>query len=236
MLKVIYGKDREKGRARFRTAREELAKKYKEERLVVEGEVSDGFLDTIASSQGLFGDATLFVFDSVFDKKDEQEMLLAHANDLISSPNYFFILEPALEKKIADELKDAGVDIEECVGKKADTRPDFNIFSLGDSLGARNKKELWVLYQEALGNGLSGEEISGTLFWAVKNIALMKNAKSGDDCGLSPFVAKKSRGFATKYSEEEIIGLSRSLVTMYHEAHRGGEPMEIAIERFILNL
>lgn len=236
MLKVIYGKDREKGRARFRATREELGKKYKEERLVMEGEVSDGFLDTITSSQGLFGDVTLFVFDSVFDKKDEQEMLLAHASELVSSPNYFLILETSLEKSIADGLKEAGVEMEECVAKKADYRPDFNIFSLGDALGARNKKELWVLYQEALDNGLSSEEISGTLFWAVKNIALMKNAKPGDDCGMSPFAAKKARGFATKYSEEEIENLSRSLVTIYHEAHRGGEPMEIALERFILAL
>lgn len=236
MLHVIYGKDREKGRARFRAAREELSKKYKEERLVVEGEVSDGFLDTIASSQGLFGDVTLFVFDSVFDKKVEQEILLAHAQDLIASPNFFLILEPLLEKSVADGLKEIGVETEECAGKKVDTRPDFNIFSLGDAVGQRNKKELWVLYQEALGAGLSSEEISGTLFWAVKNIALMKNAKPGDDCGMSPFVAKKARGFATKYSEEEIQNLSRSIVTLYHEAHRGGEPMEIALERFILAL
>jgi len=236
MLHIIYGKDREKARARFRAAREELGKKYTDDRLVVEGEVSDGFLDTIASSQGLFGDATLFVFDCVFDKKNEQEALLAHAGGLVSSANYFLILEPLLEKSIADEIKNAGGIMDECAAKKADFRPDFNIFSLGDALGARNKKELWVLYQEALSNGLSAEEISGTLFWAVKNIALMKTAKTGDDCGLSPFVAKKSRGFAEKYSEEEIVDLSRSLVTMYHEAHRGGEPMEIALERFILNL
>ncbi|MFA5997157.1 MAG: hypothetical protein WC791_01565 [Candidatus Paceibacterota bacterium] len=236
MLHIIYGKDREKGRVKFRALRDSLGKKYTEERLVVEGEVSDGFLDTVAVSQGLFGGVTLFVFDSVFDKKAEQEMLLAHAEELSASSNYFLILEPLLEKSIADGLKDAGVEIEECVGKKVDSRPDFNIFSLSDALGARNKKELWVLYQEALGNGLSAEEISGTLFWAVKNIALMKNAKQGDDCGVSPFVAKKTRGYAANYSEEEIVKLSRALVTMYHEAHRGGEPMEIAIERFVLSL
>lgn len=236
MLQVIYGKDREKGRARFRAAREALGKKYKEERLVLEGEVSDGFLDTIAVSQGLFGDVTLFVFDSVFDKKVEQEILLAHAADLSSSTNYFLVLEPSLEKSIADGLREAGIEIEECAGKKVDYRPDFNIFSLGDALGQRNKKDLWVLYQEALNNRLSAEEISGTLFWAVKNLALMKNAKPGDDCGLSPFVAKKTRGFASNFSQEEIVKMSRALVMMYHEAHRGGEPMEIALERFILSL
>ncbi|MCK9345130.1 MAG: hypothetical protein M0P64_03355 [Candidatus Pacebacteria bacterium] len=237
MLHIIYGNDREKGRAKFRALLTQQSHALGAEvRHVLEGEMSDGFLDTLAASQGLFGDTTLFVFDCVFDKKAEQEMLLAHVESLKESPNFFLVFEPLLEKSVAGGLKDANVEVEECVAKKAGYNPDFNIFSLGDALGARNKKELWVLYQEALDNGLSAEEISGTLFWAVKNIALMKNAKPGDDCGMSPYVAKKARGFATKYSDEEIVNLSRSLTTMYHEAHRGGEPMEVALERFILEL
>ena len=36
---------------------------------------------------------------------------------------------------------------------------EFNIFSLTDAVGARNKKEAWVLYQKALLAGVSAEEI-----------------------------------------------------------------------------
>lgn len=236
MLHIIYGKDREKGRVRFRALQAELGKEYGEDRAVLEGEISSEVLHSFAASQGLFGNKTLFVFDCVFDKKGEQEVLLAHANELRLSPNSFLVFEPELDKKIADEIKNTKAEVEEYAGKKNDTRPEFNIFSLGDALGKRNKKELWVLYQGALTAGLEPEEICGTLFWAVKNIALMKNAKSGDDCGLSPFVAPKARAFAKNYSEAEIANLSHTLVTVYHEAHRGGEPMDIALERFILSL
>ena len=236
MLYVIYGKDREKGRARFRALREELGKKCGEERVLLEGEVSKELMHEMAATQGLFGGENLFVFDCVFDKKDEQEVLLAHANELRLSPNFFLVFEPELDRKIADEIKITKAEVEEFLLRKTDTRPEFNIFSLGDALGKRNKKELWVLYQEAQSHGLSPEEISGTLFWAVKNLALMINAKAGDDAGMSPFVAKKSRGFAENYTQEEIKNLSRSLVTIYHEAHRGGEPMDVALERFILCL
>lgn len=236
MLHIIYGKDREKGRARFRVLRKELCKKCGDERSVLDGEMTDGLLEASASSQGLFGNTTLFVFDGVFEKKAEQEMLGARARELALSPNSFLIFEPALEKSTVATLKDAGATLEEFAAGKVDTRPAFNIFSLGDALGKRNKKELWVLYQGALAAGLEPEEICGTLFWAVKNIALMKQAKSGDDCGLSPFVAPKARGFAKNYSQEEITGLSRALIVCYHEAHRGGEPMAIALERFILGL
>src|SRR3989338_9379821 len=236
MLYVIHGKDREKGRIRFRALREEMRKKIKEEHVILDGEISEEFLRGLSSSQGLFGDTALFVFDCVFDKMGEQETLLAHARDLMSSPNSFLVFEPSLEKSIADGLKDARAITEEFAPKKVDTRPDFNIFSLGDTLGKRNKKELWVLYQEALASGLSSEEICGTLFLEVKNLALIKNAKPGDDKGMSTFVAKKSRSFALNYTREEIINLSRALITIYHEDHRGGEPMNIALERFILNI
>ena len=236
MLYVIYGKDREKGRARFRALREELGKKCGEERSILEGELSNELLHSFAASQGLFGNTSLFVFDCLFDKKAEQEVLLAHANELRLSPNFFLVFEPELDKKIGDEIKATKAEVEEFALKKEDTRPEFNIFSLGDALGKRNKKELWVLYQEATSAGLSSEEISGTLFWAVKNLALMKNAKNGDDAGMSPFVAKKSREFAKNYTQEEIKNLSHSLVTIYHEAHRGGEPMDVALERFILSI
>ncbi len=236
MLYIIYGTDREKGRTRFRVLRDSLIKKVGDERVVMEGEVTKGFFETSASSRGLFGGATLFVFDCVFDKKNEQEVLLAEAKALAESANSFLVFEPSLEKGIAEEISTVATKAEEYVAPKADYRPDFNIFSLGDALGKRNKKELWVLYQGAVEAGLSFEEISGTLFWSVKNIALMKNTRAGDDAGLNPFVAKKARGFAANYTMEEIAGLSGSLSSIYHEAHRGGEPMEIALEKFVLSL
>jgi hypothetical protein len=236
MLYIIYGTDREKGRAQFRVMREKLLQKSGEERVVTEGETTDGFLCMAEPSQGLFGGVTLFVFDSVLEKKAEQEVVCAHAEALTLSPNNFLIFEPAFEKDMVTELTSVATEATHYAEKKADYKPDFNIFSLGDALGKRNKKELWVLYQGAVGAGISGEEICGTLFWAVKNIALMKNAKPSDDAGMNPFVAKKSREFAKNYTEKEIVDLSRALSSIYHEAHRGGESMEIALERFILSL
>jgi len=237
MLHIIYGNDREKGRARFRELLNQQTHVLGAEvRHVLESELSKELLHSFAASQGLFGNTSFFIFDCLFDKKAEQEVLLAHANELRLSSNSFLIFEPELDKKIAEEIRITQAEVEEYVSKKIDTRPDFNIFSLGDALGKRNKKELWVLYQEALMSGLSGEELCNTLFWTVKNIALMKNAKTDDNCGLNPFVASKTRSFAKNYTQEEIAKLSRSLVTIYHEDHRGGEPMDISLERFILSL
>lgn len=236
MLHIIYGNDRENIRAQLNAAREVMREKCNDERLLREGEVSDDFLSETASSAGLFGEKTLFVFDNVLDKKDEQELVAAHAEDLGTSSNYFLVCEPGFEKTLLSDLEFDGVSTQECVAVKGGYNPVFNIFSLGDALGRRNKKDLWTLYQGARDAGLEPEEISGTLFWAVKNMALMKDAPVGTLCGLNPFVAKKTREFANNYTREEISNLSRMLITAYHEAHRGGEPMDIALERFALSL
>lgn len=236
MLHLIYGNDRENIRAQFHAAREVMRGKCDDESLVREGEVLDEFLSEVASSVGLFGEKTLFIFDNILDKKEEQELVTTHAPELGASPNYFLVCESAFDKKLAEGLEGEGVNTQECVAIRGNTRPDFNIFYLGDALGRRSKKELWSLYQEARNSGLDPEEICGTLFWAVKNLALMKDAPIGTLCGLNPFVAKKTREFANNYTREEIKNLSRTLITAYHEAHRGGEPMDIALERFALSI
>ncbi|OIO30215.1 hypothetical protein AUJ77_03715 [Candidatus Nomurabacteria bacterium CG1_02_43_90] len=236
MLHIIYGNERGKSRARFRVLRNEALKKCGTEYVVQEGSISHSFFEEATASQGLFGETTLFVFDNVFFLKEDQEILKGNIDALVASPNHFLIFELEFNKETITDLIKTPAILEEYSAKKPDTRPAFNVFSLGDALGKRNKKDLWVLYQGAITAGFEPEEICNTLFWAVKNMALMKDTPVGKDRGVSHFVASKARGFAKNYSQKEIEDLSRTLVTSYHEAHRGGEPMEVALERFILTL
>lgn len=236
MLYFIYGNDRTKGLKHFQKLRDSISTGEMNVVTVEESGVLAEALDEMIFTRGLFGETTLFIIDSILEEKEKQDIIISHAEAVARSANHFLIFEPMFAKDLAGEVAAYAAETFEYVLPKGDTRPAFNIFSLGDALGNRSKKDLWVLYQKAVSSGLSSEEICGTLLWSVKNMALMKNTKQGDDAGLNPFVAKKSRGFASKYTAEEIVGLSRALVRAYHEAHRGGEPMEIALERFILSL
>lgn len=235
MLYIIHGNDRQKGRAQFAKIRGTLSAHGENVVVVPEGSVSKETLSGQAVTRGLFGEVSVFVLDGVLEKKEDQE-IVAHAVSLLAeSPNHFLVFEPVLIKELADEARTSASEMIECSVKKGDDRLAFNIFSLGDALGERNKKELWVRYQQAVLSGLESEEVCNTLFWTVKNMVLMKT--SPDDVGeLNPFVAKKSRSFAKNYEVKELAELSRALVTLYHEGHRGGESMNIALERFILRL
>ncbi|MDD5152554.1 MAG: hypothetical protein PHS95_00930 [Candidatus Pacebacteria bacterium] len=236
MIYLIYGNDRAKGLAKFQSIREKLVKNGTQVETIKEGSISGAMLDEIGTARGLFDKSTLFIFESILEKKTEQELLASYAEVLEKSANSFLVFEPSFDKELVKEVSKYVTEIIECSAKKFDARPAFNIFSLGDALGKRNKKELWVLFQQAVSAGATPEEIAGTLFWSVKNMALIKMAEPRDDAGLNPFVAKKTRTFAKNYSEKEIADLSRNLMALYHEAHRGGEPMNIALEKFILSL
>ena len=57
-----------------------------------------------------------------------------------------------------------------------------------------------------------------------------------NELGLHPFVVKKAIGFTKNFSQEELEELSRKLVTIYHDARRGGDELPVALEKFVLSL
>lgn len=235
MLYFFYGTDRVKLRAQFQKMREKFSAQGVAIEVIPEGGVTRAVLDGAITTRGLFGETTLFVLDGVLEKKDEQEIISSRAAELASSSNIFLVIEPSPLKECVTALCEHAVESFEFALTKQKSWPAFNIFSLGDALGKRNKKDLWVLYQQALGNNMSPEEISGTLFWSIKNMTLMKTMTGGGDAGLSPTVAPKARSAAKNYSLEELHAMSRSLVHAYHEGHRGGD-MAVELEEFILKL
>lgn len=236
MLYVIYGNNRDQGLKHAQVLRDGFLNKGAVLEVVEEEKISDEWLEEALSSAGLFGERSIFVLQGVLEKKENQDIFISKKENLKNSGNVFLILEPSFSKKTAEEFEGCAEEVKEFAVSKNEDKPEFNIFSLGDALGGRNKKELWILYQRAVVAGLRDEEISGTLFWSIKNIALIKSVDGKTDAGINPYVAKKARLFAKNYTNDEIKNISQTLSRAYHEAHRGGEPMGIALEKFILSL
>src|SRR3989344_8188381 len=81
------------------------------------------------------------------------------------------IHEEFYEKNLFGEIANVSFKIEEeenLIGPKA--RADFNIFALTDAIGARKKRDAWVLYQKALAAGMAPEEIFFKLVWQAKTM------------------------------------------------------------------
>ncbi len=197
--------------------------------------ISEDTLGELIASQGLFEKKVVALFKNILAKTDLKKEILKRVSDFKDSQNIFVWIEkditPAEEKALTEAAEKSIISQSE-----KQTKPEFNIFSLTESFGQRNKIKLWTLLLDALAQGKAAEEIHGTLFWQAKAILLAKLEKTADDAGLKPFSYTKAKGFGKNFSDEEIKIVIKKLVQMYHEAHLGNTNFELALEDFALSI
>jgi DNA polymerase III delta subunit len=235
MLYVIYGTDRDK----ILTAQRGLLTRLKTENPGIdvfslsEENYTSEELERYVSSAGLFNQKHIVTLLDLLEDEDYGESVVGNLAVMADSENYFIIREGKLSVKTAKACMEHADECMEFALPKGSEEKPFSVFSLADSLGNRDKKNLWILYQEALREGLSAEEIHGLLTWQMKT--LVQIAK-GATAGLKPFVLGKGKRFLSNYKGDEATEKLFELTVMYHEARRGGLELPLALERFILGL
>ncbi len=183
-------------------------------------------LAAMASTQTLTGETFAFLIRSAFfagkseegeeespKAKDFQDGLLEIAGGLAQSPHTFVFDEEKLPVKIARALEEAGAKIE--LLEKPEKKEEFNVFGLADALAKRDRKTLWLLLIKALRTGLAPENIAGVLAWKART--MLASARTPGD-------------------REWLQKVSRDLVVMYHDAHRGAGELGLLLEKFVLNV
>ena len=116
------------------------------------------------------------------------------------------------------------------------SRTEFNIFTLTDALGARDKKQAWVLYQKALAAGFSAEEIFFKIIWQVKSMLIALRTKNVGETDMKAFPYSKAKRFLKNFKPGELEKLSEDLVIDYQCARRGEIEIEMVIEKVLLSL
>lgn len=113
---------------------------------------------------------------------------------------------------------------------------EFNIFVLTDAIGARRKKEAWVLYQKALSAGVSAEEVFFKLVWIVKSMILASCTSKFSETDMKEFPYNKAKSFLKNFKPGELEKLSENLIIGYHQARRGEGEVETLVEKTLLGL
>lgn len=199
--------------------------------------ISEDFLRDRVSAQSLFGEVVardITLFDTPSERVGALDALVAYADALAQSNDVFVVIEQKLLAAPAKVLKAHAEKFVEVKDVAEGER--FNVFALSDALARRDKKALWVLFQQAMHAGISAEELVGTLLWQIKSARLAARTATAEEAGLKPFVYTKAKRALAKFTSEEIDALSRNLITIYHDARLGKRDMDIALERFVLAL
>ncbi len=180
--------------------------------ILSQAETSKEKIFEYAGSFSLFGGSPIIVVENLIKEKvinlSDEEL-----STLKDSKTTFVFFE---EKVLASDLKKFKkyVAVEDFTTSVIKQIPKMNVFGVADAYARRDKIGTWVLYREAVSQGVTPEEISGIIFWKIKTMLL-----SG-----------------TKFfSPSELKKRSSELVTLYHRSHKGECDFTIGLEQFILN-
>lgn len=247
MIYFYYGTDAESARKKAKVTIDSLLAKKPDATLVKIGEeeLTDTRITELASGQALFSNKYIVHFSKTFDNKENKELILKNIKEIAQSENIFIFTEGKTDKASLAKIEKNAEKAEEFVkAEKALTKKQalalkgekVDFFEFTDALGKRDKKGLWVLYQDALAEQVPAEEIHGMFFWETKSMLLAKKCKTAEEAGMKPYPFGKARDSARNYKDGELESILEELVNMYHEAHRGNIDFHVALEKFILEL
>lgn len=232
MLYVVFGNDA----VGVRTKAHELITRLSEGRgvLSVTGETySHGMLSDLAGSVSLFSQEDVVILDSPSENPAMFEEVTDNAELIGESENTFVLIEGGLlspeKKKLEKHAKDM-------IEVKRPESERFNAFALADAFVRRDKRSLWLLLVRAREEGLSNEEIIGTLYWQVKMLRLAERTKSAEEAGQKPFVYQKAKRALASFKTGELDVISRDLLSIYHDGHLGKRDIDLALEHWVLTL
>lgn len=172
---------------------------------------------SLAATDSLFGEPRAYRLQNVFALPEESglngDSIVGMAKDIAASPHMFILEEEKLLVGPKRALEKAGAKIVETAA--ATKKEPFNVFALGGALGKRDRKQLWLLLMSAFEGGVAPENIAGILAWKARTM-----------CASAHSAPEK----------KEWAAISRKLVVMYHDSHRGAGDLALLLERFALTL
>lgn len=232
MLNIFFGNDTVKVRQH---AFDYLDKEKGSANLILidNDNYESGVLHSISGEVSLFGDKYFYVLDNWSANTLAYEELIDHLPVLKQSSHIFVVIEGTLlaaEKKKLEKFADR---FEEY---KAEAGRSFNSFSLADAFAKRDRKLLWLLWNEALLSGSAPEELAGIIWWQIKTLRLAQLCQSADAAGLKEFPFSKAKRALANFKEGELEKFSRDLLTLIHESRLGKFELPLALERWILKV
>ncbi len=209
-------------------------------------------LEELSRSNTLFGGKVVVVFNRIFDDKNVSRTILENLDSYVASQNIFIFYEEEIDKEILDLIKEKAKKVQ-----KFDLPPSkgmeagkfnkreyggYNPFLICDAVGEKNKKKAWLIFQDALLEGVPAEEIFWKIWWQAKTMLAIKISSETDaknlekETGFHPFVIKKNLSFLKNFSFKELDDFSWKLVELYHNARRGLADFEIGLEKILINI
>lgn len=230
----VYGDDSVARKATLESLMDPFIKKGYQK--IVFDDVSFNEQDFLVSisSDDLFGTSRVIVLDGGLSDATIRAFLEKHGEFLKSAQNPIFFTEGSFLKKDFPSFAKLFTGVHECKKKTVESKK-FNVFPLVDAIVQKNKKEAWLLFQDAMSEEVTVEEIYNLLFWQYKIVLLTLSGKSAGELGLAPFVFTKAKKYSQLYTQKDVRQKLFSTILMFQDS-RFNKEGEMRLEQFILSL
>lgn len=232
MLLVYYGNDMVAARRAALTVIDVMTAENNVRLHKIESErYTAGMITDMLGATSLFGGIEIYLLDTPSDDTQFYDEVTTVLSEMSSSSNTFIVIESTLLAAERKKFEKFTSTLEEF---KKGAAIQFNAFAMADALSAHDKKSLWVLLQAAIRNGLSAEEIIGTLWWQLKSLRLTAVTNSASEAGMKDFPYNKSKRALRNFKTGELETLSANLLQVYHDGHGGVRDTMEGLEEWVL--
>jgi hypothetical protein len=172
-------------------------------------------IESLYSGSGLFFNKSAAIFEGILEREAERDFIMDKLPIMGESANMFVFIESKLSKPVLDAFKKsrAQINIFELPKEK---KEKYDSFKLANAFAAKDKLNLWIYFREASTIGVAMEELTGVIFWKIKDMILRKNF--------------------SKFTEEELKKSAAKLSYLLPEALKEGRDAEAAMEQFLLEV
>ncbi|KKS99949.1 MAG: hypothetical protein UV76_C0016G0001 [Candidatus Nomurabacteria bacterium GW2011_GWA2_43_15] len=176
-------------------------------------------IESFYSGSTLFSNQCAVIFQNILEHEETRDFVLDKLGLMGESGNYFVFLEGKLGKPILDAFKKARAELNifelpKGLSAGAGKKERFDNFLVANAFAQKDKLNTWIYFRQAVDFGASLEEISGILFWKIKDMLLKKNF--------------------SKFSEAQLKDLAAEISYLLPEARKKGQDAESAFEQFLL--
>lgn len=172
-------------------------------------------IESFYSGSSLFSMKSAIVFSGILEYEENQDFILEKLKPMGESGNTFVLLEGKLNKLILDSFKKARAEINSFELPK-EKKEKFDNFLVANAFANKDKLNTWIYFREAIDLGVGMEELTGVLFWKIKDMLLKRNF--------------------SKFTEEQLKGFAARISYLLPEARKNGLDAEAAFERFLLEV
>jgi hypothetical protein len=170
-------------------------------------------VESFYSGTSLFSSLCIIIFQGILEHEETRDFVLEKLSLIGKSKNTFIFLEGKLNKSVLDTFKKARAKINLFELPK-EKKEKYDNFLVANAFIGRDKLNTWLHFRKMVDLGVSLEEITGVIFWKLKDALLKKNFY--------------------KFSEEELKNFILIIPRLLPEARKQGKDAEATLEQFLL--